>query len=119
MRELNLLLTGGWDGKRTEFSLTDLIKPDLNDEIDQAFENVDIALRDAGGQGWPQVFRVTTYSTDIPSQHERIVANFRKWMPNHCPVWTEIGVKQLGADKMNFEIEVEAHDEEGARKSKA
>lgn len=87
-------------------------------EIDQAFENVDIALKYAGGKGWSQVFRVVTYSTDIPSQHDRIVENYQKWMPNHAPVWTEVGVKQLGAPTMHFEIEVEAHDEEGGAKSK-
>ena len=56
---------------------------------------------------------MVTYSTDIKSQHERIVENFRKWMPDHCPVWTEIGVNELGVDTMHFEIEVEAYDEEG------
>lgn len=34
----------------------------------------------------------------------------KKWMPNHKAVWTEVGVKQLGAEAMHFEIEVEAHD---------
>lgn len=65
---------------------------------------------------------MVTYSTDIGPQHDRIVENFRKWMPNHYPIWTEIGVKQLGVDSMNFEIDVEAYDEEGAaeaRKAKA
>ena len=37
-----------------------------------------------------------------------------KCMPNHCPVWTEIGVKELGSHSMHFEIDVEAYDEEGA-----
>lgn len=87
-----------------------IITKDLEAEIAQAFENVDIALKDAGGKGWSQVYRVVTYSTDIPSQHAFINANLKKWMPNHKPVWTEIGVKQLGLEAMHFEIEVEAHD---------
>jgi enamine deaminase RidA (YjgF/YER057c/UK114 family) len=91
-----------------------LIKPDLLDEIDQAFENVDYNLKDAGGKGWSQVYKIVTYSTDIRPQHDRIVENLRKWMPDHQSVWTEVGVKQLGADAMHFEIEVEAYDEEGA-----
>ncbi|KAL9122729.1 MAG: hypothetical protein Q9187_000710 [Circinaria calcarea] len=113
---------GGWDGRQKEVNTTDLIKPDLSDEIDQAFTNVDYNLRHAGGKGWSQVYRVVTYSTDIPSQHDRIVENFRKWMPDHCPVWTQLGVKQLGVEAMHFEIDVEAYDEEGAaeaRKAKA
>lgn len=31
-------------------------------------------------------------------------------MPEHCPIWTELGVKELGADGMHFEIDVEAWD---------
>jgi Endoribonuclease L-PSP len=121
-RPANLQLThpplGGWDCRQKEFSLTTLIKNDLLEEIDQAFENVDYNLKHAGSKGWSQVYRVVTYSTDIGPQHDRIVENFRKWMPNHCPVWTEIGVKQLGSNLMNFEIDVEAYDEEGAAEAR-
>ena len=85
---------------------------DLFAEIDQAFENCDYNLKHAGGKGWSQVFRVVTYSTDIPSQHERIVYNLKKWMPNHQAIWTELGVNQLGSNKMHFEIDVEAYDPE-------
>lgn len=35
-------------------------------------------------------------------------------MPDHQPVWTEVGVKELGLPTMNIEIEVEAYDPEGA-----
>ena len=84
------------------------------EEIDQAFDNVDFNIKHAGGRGWSQVYRVVTYSTDMKSQHERIVENLRKWMPDHCSVWTEVGVKELGLETMHFEIEVEAYDEEGA-----
>lgn len=110
------LITGGWDATlatgQPEFP------PDLNEEIDQAFRNVDICLRDAGGKGWSQVFRVTTYLLDIPSSHDRIVENYRKWMPQHCPIWTEIGVRQLGAPGMRIEIEVVAFEPHGAVGSK-
>jgi enamine deaminase RidA (YjgF/YER057c/UK114 family) len=111
----------GWDPSQ-EFDPDTIIKADLMEEIDQAFANVDYNLKHAGGKGWSQVFRVTTYSTDIPPQHDRIVENLRKWMPDHTAVWTEVGVKQLGLAAMHFEIEVEAYDEEGAaeaRKAKA
>ena len=40
---------------------------------------------------------------------------FRQWMPDHAPIWTEIGVKQLGAPDMRVEIEVVAYDPEGAK----
>lgn len=87
-----------------------MITEHLEREIDQAFQNVDFVLKDAGGKGWSQVYRVVTYSTDIDSQHEFIVKNLKKWMPQHGPAWTEVGVKQLGLPSMHFEIEVEAHD---------
>lgn len=105
---------GGWDPNPEVIDLSTLIKEDLMEEIDQAFSNVDHNLKHAGGKGWEQVYKVVTYSTDIKSQHTRIVENLRKWMPNHAAVWTEVGVSHLGADVAHFEIEVEAFDEEGA-----
>lgn len=83
---------------------------DLNEEIDQAFRNVELALRDAGGKGWSQVFRVNTYAVDLDACADRIVENYRKWMPDHQPIWTELGVRRLGDPKMRIEIEVVAHD---------
>ena len=44
--------------------------------------------------------------------------NFEKWMPEHKPIWTQIGVKQLGAPQMNVELEVVALDPEGAEKAR-
>lgn len=108
------MMSGGWDCKQQEHTLDTLIYGDLFEEIDRAFENCDVNLKHAGGKGWSQVFKVVTYSTDIPSQHERIVHNLKKWMPDHHPIWTELGVNQLGSDRMHFEIDVEAFDEEGA-----
>ncbi|OTA64889.1 putative L-PSP endoribonuclease family protein [Hypoxylon sp. EC38] len=107
---------GGWDRKTTE------VKPNILDEVDQAFENVDHALKHAGGKGWSQVYRIITYHTDIKATSERVVQNFRRWLPDHKPTWTMIGVTQLGLDTMHIEIEVQAYDEEGAaeaRKAKA
>lgn len=104
--------TGGWDTNKTEGGPS--FPSDLNEEIDQAFENVELNLRDAGGKGWSQVFRVNTYHRDIKASHARVVENYRKYMPNHRPIWTEIGVKELGAPQMNIEIEVVAYDPEGA-----
>lgn len=39
-------------------------------------------------------------------------------MPNHCPVWTILGVKQLASDLMNIVIDVVAYDEEGAAEAR-
>ena len=45
---------------------------------------------------------------------EAMVRNFKKFMPDHMPLWTVLGVSRLGEDDMRVEIEVVAHDPEGA-----
>lgn len=82
----------------------------MNEEIDQAFANVEHNLRDAGGEGWSQVFRVNSYHVDLDD--EKVAAmgrNFVKYMPKHRPIWTCVGVSRLAADDMHVEIEVVAH----------
>ncbi|WWC65916.1 uncharacterized protein I303_108538 [Kwoniella dejecticola CBS 10117] len=101
---------GGWDPKVIDNISFD---EDIAKQIDQAFENVDLALRDAGGKGWSQVFKVTSYH--LPLDHsatEAMIRNFAKWMPDHKPLWTEIGVASLGAEGMRVEIEVQAYDKQ-------
>lgn len=65
-------------------------------------------LKDAGGKGWSQVFRVNSYL--VPLNNETLAAmirNFEKWMPDHQPIWTCVGVSRLGADDMNMRVEIE------------
>jgi enamine deaminase RidA (YjgF/YER057c/UK114 family) len=97
--------TGGWDPKTGE------IHKDINAEIDQAFANVHTNLKNAGGKGWEQVFRVTSYHVPINEEAiQAMVRNFKKYMPNHQPIFTCVGVSKLGLDDMRVEIEVSAHD---------
>ena len=110
---------GGWVPE------TGVIFKDINEEIDQAFSNVDLALKTAGGKGWSQVFRINSYH--VPIEHNQagkaidseamkaMVRNFEKWMPGHQPLWTCVGVPNLGEGEMRVEIEVVAHDIEGAK----
>ncbi|KAF9701678.1 hypothetical protein EKO04_000604 [Ascochyta lentis] len=96
---------GGWNRETGEFLL------EINAQIDQAFENAEHNLRDAGGKGWSQVFRVNSYH--VPINNEALAAmtrNFKKWMPDHQPIWTCVGVTRLGEDDMRVEIEVVALD---------
>ena len=105
LAELTEHLLGGWNRETGEFLL------EINAQIDQAFENVDHNLRNAGGKGWSQVFRVNSYH--VPINNEALAAmtrNFKKWMPDHKPIWTCVGVTRLGEDNMRVEIEVVAHD---------
>ncbi len=116
---LQLILTdgassGGWNPENGVYY------KEINAQIDQAFANVDLNLRDAGGKGWSQVYRVNSYH--VPINDEALAAmtrNFAKWMPDHRPIWTCVGVTRLGDDDMRVEIEVVAHDEEGAAKAAA
>lgn len=109
-----LIEPGGWDPK------SGVIHADVNDQIDLAFANVELALKTAGGKGWSQVFRVNSYHIPMSDDTlEALVRNFKKYMPNHQPIWTCIGVPKLGDPNMKVEIEVVAHDEEGAKAAKA
>ncbi|KAF5630185.1 L-PSP endoribonuclease family [Fusarium sp. NRRL 25303] len=101
---------GGWNPETGEFY------KEINEQIDQAFRNVELNLRDAGGKGWEQVYRVNSYHVPINNEAlEAMVRNFKHYMPNHEPIWTCVGVTRLGEDDMRVEIEVVAHDPEGTR----
>lgn len=90
---------------------------EINEQIDQAFKNVELNLKDAGGKGWSQVFRVNSYHVPINDEAlAAMVRNFRKYMPDHQPIWTCVGVPRLGEDDMRVEIEVVAHDPETVEK---
>ena len=101
--------TGGWNPETGAFY------KEINQQIDQAFANVELNLKDAGGKGWEQVFRVNSYHVPINDEAlAAMVRNFEKYMPGHQPIWTCVGVTRLGEDDMRVEIEVVAHDPEGA-----
>lgn len=108
--------SGGWDAIMGE------MKQDPIEEIDQAFKNVQIALTDAGGKGWPQVYSVKIYVAEKYWGDEtffgRLVENLKKWVPDHQPLLSIIGVTNLGAGPiagMRVEIEVAAHDPVGTK----
>lgn len=96
---------GGWNPQTGTFYR------EINAQIDQAFKNVELALKTAGGKGWEQVFRVNSYHVPINNEAlDAMVRNFRKYTPNHEPLWTCVGVSRLGEDDMRVEVEVVAHD---------
>lgn len=108
---LTRCLPGGWD------PTTGVMKPTLLSELDQAFENVDLALRNAGGKGWEQVYKVRMYILESVMDNEeflgRAIENLKRWVPGHQPLLTAVGVAKLGAGSssgMRVEIEVEAWD---------
>ncbi|RGP63883.1 l-psp endoribonuclease family [Fusarium longipes] len=105
---------GGWSFKDGELSFPE----SQLEQIDKAFHNVDRTLKAAGGKGWEQVYRVNSYHTEVsPEVGQRMAENYKKWMPNHKVIWTQLGVAQLGAPEMKVEIEVVAIDAGGADKA--
>lgn len=58
-----------------------------------------------------QVFRMTTYHVVLNEEvYVRMKMNIDKWLPDHKPIWTCIGVAKLAFPEMNVEIEVAAYD---------
>jgi len=92
---------GGWDD--------DWRFPEpLEDEIAQAFRNVERTLASAGA-GWEHVIAVNSYHMGFPEEvNELMTERFRHYMPNHAPIWTALGVAALGDPKMRVEIRVTA-----------
>ncbi|UOZ07214.1 RidA family protein [Amycolatopsis sp. WQ 127309] len=97
---------GGWDD--------DTVFPEsLEEEIVQAFENVERTLATAGAS-WTDVvavdsFHIPTEPGTIGDDHTRVmVEQFRKRMGDRAPIWTQIGVAALGAPGMRVEIRATA-----------
>ncbi|KAE8850912.1 hypothetical protein PTNB85_01328 [Pyrenophora teres f. teres] len=77
------------------------IPTDLDEEIDQAFANVDYTLKHASGKGWSQVYKIRLYLTDLGEPSVvAAVRNLKKWLPDHRPILTYIDVNQLGLPGM-------------------
>ena len=81
----------------------------LEDEIELAFKNVERVLA-AAGATWEHVIHVNSYHVGgfPPEANETISRLFRQYMPNHGPVWTEVGVAVLADPRMRIEIRVTA-----------
>lgn len=93
---------GGWTD--------DLEFPDrLEDEIELAFKNVERVLA-AAGATWENVIHVNSYHVGgfPPETNATMARLFRQYMPGRAPIWTELGVSELGAPRMRIEIRVTA-----------
>jgi enamine deaminase RidA (YjgF/YER057c/UK114 family) len=106
-------LSGGWDPESAPPVFT---AKDVKSQIDQAFSNIDLTLKTAGGKGMSQVFRINSYHPN--SSLEAMAAmkeNLEKWFPDHRPIWTAVGVEKLAFDEMLIEIEAAAYDPQKAQ----
>lgn len=77
------------------------------DEIAAAFRNIELILSKAGAS-WDHVIHVNTYHVGgfPPIVNDTIVKLYRRYMPDHAPIWTQLGVEALGLPTMRFEIRV-------------
>ncbi|MGW6054263.1 Rid family hydrolase [Streptomyces sp. NPDC055189] len=93
----------------------DLVIPDsLEDEIIQAFDNVERTLATVGAT-WKDVIHVNSYHKVEPGDdvigddHNQVMAEqFRRRLDGRAPIWTETGVTVLGLAAMRVEIRVTA-----------
>jgi enamine deaminase RidA (YjgF/YER057c/UK114 family) len=81
----------------------------IEDEIAEAFDNITLVLAQAGAS-WRQVVHVNTYHVGgfPPIVNETIVRLYRHHMPDHAPIWTQLGLEALGLPAMRFEMRVTA-----------
>ncbi|MDX3775423.1 RidA family protein [Chromatiaceae bacterium AAb-1] len=93
---------GGWDDDLK-------IPASLEEEIAQAFHNVQRTLATAGA-GWQHVVHVNSYHVGgfPPIVNETMARLYRQYMPDHAPIWTQVGVESLGLPEMRIEIRVTA-----------
>ncbi|MFJ1761170.1 RidA family protein [Amycolatopsis sp. NPDC088138] len=97
---------GGWDDNT-------VFPESLEEEIVQAFENVERTLATAGAS-WADVvavdsFHIPTAPDTIGDDHTNVmVEQFRKRMGDRAPIWTQLGVAALGAPGMRVEIRATA-----------
>ena len=94
---------GGWDDSG------EIVEGDITGQIQLAFENVEKNIKEAGGEGWANVYSVRSYHIDLDKSFGVMVEKFKRWMPDHRPVWTCVEVTRLGISGMEVEIEVEAY----------
>jgi enamine deaminase RidA (YjgF/YER057c/UK114 family) len=82
---------------------------DIPEAIAAAFRNIELILAKAGAN-WDHVVHVNTYHVGgfPPIVNETIVKLYRQYMPDHAPIWTQVGVEALGLPTMRFEIRVTA-----------
>jgi enamine deaminase RidA (YjgF/YER057c/UK114 family) len=80
-------------------------------QIEQAFDNIEAVLKEAGGKGCSQIFRVNSYHVPMNDEAlETMIATMTKRISGHHPIWTAVGVPRLGIEAMMVEIEVVALD---------
>lgn len=93
---------GGWD-KDMNFTYKS-----LEEEIDQAFQNVEYVLNSVGSS-WKDVYSVKSYHIPLGDEVVELFPKmFKKYLGDRKPIWSCVGVSQLGEKEMHVEIVVTA-----------
>jgi enamine deaminase RidA (YjgF/YER057c/UK114 family) len=72
------------------------------DEIAQAFLNVERTLATAGASS-KDVMHVNPITLEVsPVVNETM--SYRQYMPDHAPIWTQLGAAALGLPALRIEI---------------
>ncbi|KAG1138437.1 hypothetical protein G6F37_013326 [Rhizopus arrhizus] len=99
---------GGWGDLTNGYSFQ---YKSLEEEIEQAFKNVEHVLSTVGAS-WKDVYSVTSYHVNFSETSDRVLsiiaALFKKYIGERAPLWTSIGVTSLAIKEMNVEIVVSA-----------
>jgi enamine deaminase RidA (YjgF/YER057c/UK114 family) len=101
----NRIETSGQGGWNDDLEIPQAIE----DEIAAAFCNIELTLAQADAT-WRNVVHVNSYHVGgfPPAVNETIVKLYRYYMPDHAPIWTQVGVEALGLPTMRIEIRVTA-----------
>lgn len=97
---------GGWDDELH-------IPASLADEVRSAFDNIETVLASAGAE-WKDVISIESFRVATPTDpngaeiNRLIVAQFRERLGDRLPLWTEVGVAELGLPGMRVEIRATA-----------
>ncbi|KKZ63721.1 hypothetical protein EMCG_01955 [[Emmonsia] crescens] len=71
-------LSGGRD------RITEEIPTNTGEQGDQAFANVEYAMKQASGKDWEQVYKVRCYMVPLDQTVcDHVIRNLRKYCPNH------------------------------------
>ena len=91
---------GGWND--------DLVIPEsIEEEIEQAFKNVERTLATAGAR-WPHVVHVNSYHVGgfPPVINETMAKLYRHYMPDRAPIWTQLGIGSVILSKSALSVTV-------------
>lgn len=93
---------GGWNDDLD-------IPKKVEDEIAWAFRNVERTIA-AAGATLAHVVHVNSYYVGgfPPAVNETMAKLYRRHMPDHAPIWTQLGVEALGLPTMRVEMRVTA-----------